>query len=149
MGGRGGSSGIANKGNRFGLLGTTIENASTRELTGAYDQLNKTAFTKLSQEERMVKSLVTDELYRRGTLISDRATDEPVKNTKGYNILFDESTGNSYRIDGVEHRHLGGMNTVPIAKASYLFRGEWKPVKDTSAMAIKLGREWEKKKRKK
>lgn len=97
----------------------------------------------------MVKALVTDELYKRGSLIVDRATEEAVKNTKGYNILFDESTGNSYRIDGVELRHLGGMNTVPVAKASYLFRGEWKPVKESSAMAIKLGREWEKKKRKK
>lgn len=110
------------------ILKKTIRQASTANNLTAYNQVNGKAIESLTNEEKMVRALLTDELLNRGELIYDRGTGENVRNTAGDRVVYDEQREASYRIHRIYNQVAVDGTTHRAAEADVYRDGQWRPV---------------------
>ena len=127
--GRGSSGAKTNAG--ISLLKGRVSEATTGQLNSVYDTLAKKDIAKMTNEEKMVRAVVIDELAERGKIIVDAKTGDYVKNTSGDRVVFDSEKGRSYRVGkmGTVQNVSTGKETAK-AEAEFYFGGKWVPVKN-------------------
>lgn len=108
------------------LLQGAVGNARTDQLQSAWDALDKKPIASMSNEEKMVRAVTTDELSKRGKLIYDPKSSSYSK-TKEKNIVNTEDR--SYRVKGISLESQGG-EAESVANAEMYYNGSWKPVKN-------------------
>ena len=124
-------------------LQAAVADAQTRDLMGAYDLLKNKQLAKMSNEEKMVRAVVTDELAERGNLLYDPKTGNYAKYDKPQEIVYND--GKSYRISGIENRSVYNFATnsysdKAFANAELYYNGKWAKVKNPdieAALAVK------------
>lgn len=125
FGGRGGDSGVAHPGIAF--LKGELSKQSTKTLMSAYDELKGKSFAKMTDEEKMLRATVMDELEKRGKIVMDSATGDYVENKTGKKIVSMQVQGmdRSYRVNQI-HKTPDGKY---YADAEVLVNGRWTTVK--------------------
>lgn len=137
MGGRGSSSGKAGSGASAikGLTDTPISKlqrvvskSKTSDVIKAYDQLSQKETVQMTNEEKMVRAVVVDELLSRGNLLYDPKTGDYKKHQNANEIVF--YNGKSYKIKGVEKVESQTGEMVEFAEAEFYYNGKFSPVKN-------------------
>ena len=113
------------------LLQSRVRNSQTNQLMGAYNQLADKPIREMTNEEKMVRAILIDELTERGQLIVDAKTGEYVKNTTGDHVVFDSEKNRSYRVGraGIVQNVASGKETTS-REAEFYFNGQWVEVKN-------------------
>lgn len=132
--GGGGSSGAAIMQSPISTLQATVASAQSRDLMSVYDTLGNRTMASLSNEEKMVRAVVIDELAERGNLIYDPKSGDYSKYNRPQEIVYDN--GKSYRINSVQQRSVFAGNnqyiTSDFADAELYYNGKWSPVKNST-----------------
>lgn len=129
-----GSSGAGKKTANTGiaLLQGRVGEASTRQLMGVYDALKGKDIRDMTNEEKMVKAVVNDELIKREKLVYDAKTQEFVKNNQSKPVIYDEERERSYRVNNIHVEHYGTEKGVTVADADMFYNGQWVPIKSVN-----------------
>lgn len=113
-------------------LQSTVAAAQTQQLMSVYDVLGNRSLASLSNEEKMVRAVVIDELAQRGNLIYDPKSGDYSKYNRPQEIVYDN--GKSYRINSVQQRSVFAGNnqytTADFADAELYYNGKWGQVKN-------------------
>ena len=139
MGGRGASSGKgksrvgASSGNNgIARLQDVTRNSRTSDLVSAFDVLNPKPIYQMTNEEKMVRAVVIDELSQRGNIIYDPKQGKYTKYNKPEQVVNTEDR--SYRVDKAEKRsvYIGNNNyqEKEFADCEYFYNGKWIKVKN-------------------
>ena len=141
--GGGGSSGAAIMQSPISTLQSTVAAAQTQQLMSVYDVLGNRSLASLSNEEKMVRAVVVDELAERGNLIYDPKSGDYSKYSRPQDIVYND--GKSYRISSIEQRAVYNPSTnsysdKDFAKAELFYNGKWAAVKNPNieeSLAVK------------
>jgi hypothetical protein len=129
-GGSGGGAAIMQS--PISTLQQTVAGARSGDLMGVYDTLGNRPLAGLSNEEKMVRAVVIDELAERGNLIYDPKSGAYSKYSRPQEIVYDN--GKSYRIKSVDQRSVFAGNnqytTADFADAELYYNGKWAQVKN-------------------
>ena len=141
MGGRGASSGAGRGKSKVGASGgnngiarlqDVTRNSRTSDLVYAFDMLNPKPISQMTNEEKMVRAVVIDELSQRGNIIYDPKQNKYTKYNKPEQVVNTEDR--SYRVDKVEKRsvYTGNNNyqEKEFADCEYFYNGKWIKVKN-------------------
>lgn len=129
----------------IGILQQEVSKSRTQDLLQAYNQLQRKDIAKMTNEEKMVRAVLTDELAERGNLLYDYAEMEYKKNPEAPdNIVY--LNEKSYRVNDVRRRGLGEKEKM-VADADVYVKGKWVEVKNTQRL-IQLASAFRKKKNK-
>jgi len=125
-------------------LQQVVNKSRTSDLIGAYDQLADKRMAQMTNEEKMVRAVVTDELLHRGNLLYDPKTGNYDKYKKSNEVVFYNEK--SYRIKSIKKVEDNTGKKVEVADAEWYYNGKFSPVKNYP-MLKDLAKEYRKKER--
>ena len=112
------------------LLQGAVGKARTDLLMQAYNMVNRKRLQDMTNEEKMVRAVATDELAKRGALVYDPKDESFHKNTGKGTIIYDPERERSYRINGIRVEHYGTEKGITVAIADYYYNGKWHVVRN-------------------
>ena len=125
------------------ILQDTVANSRTNELLGAYNELKDKSLREMTNEEKMVRAVLTDELAARGEILYDPKTGNYDKARDSKKIVYDNEK--SYRIDDIiTVKDEDG--TRKYADAYWYYNGKFSKVKNL-AIQKRLAQKYEEKKK--
>lgn len=145
-----GVSGGNTKNNGIARLQDVTRNSKTSDLTSVFDTLNPKPISQMTNEEKMVRAVVIDELSQRGNIIYDPKQGKYTKYNKPEQVVNTEDR--SYRVNKVEKRsvYTGNNNyqEKEFADCEYFYNGKWLKVKNSNTERTVANLFKEKKKKK-
>ena len=140
---KGSASGSDERNTGIKILQDTVANSRTNELLGAYNELKDKSLREMTNEEKMVRAVLTDELATRGEILYDPKTGNYDKAKDSKKIVYDNEK--SYRIDGIITVK-DENETRKYADAYWYYNGKFSKVKNT-AIQKRLAQKYEEKKK--
>ena len=112
------------------LLQGAVGKARTDLLMQAYNMVNRKRLQDMTNEEKMVRAVATDELAKRGALLYDPKDESFHKNTGKGTIIYDPERERSYRINGIRVENYGTEKGTTVAIADFYYNGNWHEVRN-------------------